>query len=544
MKDIWHESGMTIVIPPSGKQGEDLFQVAQYWAELKLLTPSVWVRDLAASKSSQRPPKQKAQILGNLRAGGKKILDIDLFEQLSRQSLFNVRLVVVRNATDANGHDDEQDALVDLISKYIDFSLPMTEAGKEDSGAKTNLVKLNLLTTTTEHVSDHARKLVGPQYHANFVASTEDRSTPLAGDAFVHFSEGDLRFAGYTMMHLATIGALWAGLPQGLYELVKPEVWSGDKAYVSRVFMSAILTDGLARRASSRVLQRAANPVNGFTDLTSEVPIDGTYPIADSNADEFLNYMANLTFTFDNEILSYKPSIAEQMPAKFKFTFLKQINDFISFSGDKIAKIPYFAIIWLWRKIIRLVNRIFQGGDKGASMIEEPQEKLDRRDIILQEQRLKVFETKQKADETLESPITPSQVRSTPALWSNIRKLVFGMLDGSNLQNFGFTKSDNGWPIFYKVSSVFHDPAKKLTIPDPSDPSKTLEMSWSTLTEASEASSTIFQSNVDLKKSIQDSLQELVALKKEADEATASLKTDKELLVKMSGAGEVKEESI
>jgi hypothetical protein len=543
MKDIWQESGMTIVIPPSGAQGERLFQVAQYWAELKLLSPSVWVRDLEASKSSQRPPKQKAQVLGNLRSGAKRILDVDLFEQLSRQSLFNVRLVVVRNATEVTGHDAEQDALVEMISKYVEFSLPMAESGKEDSSAKTNLVKLNLLTTTTEHVSDHARKLVGPQYNANFVASTEDRSTPLAGDAFVHCSEDDLRFAGYTMMHLATIGALWAGLPQGLYELVKPEVWSGDKAYVSRVFMSAILTDGLARRAASRVLQRAANPIDGFADLTSEVPIDGTYPIADSNADEFLNYMANLTFTFDDEILSYNPSIAKKMPAKFSFTFFRQIGDFLSFSGDKLGKIPYYAVIWVWRKIIRLVNRVFQGGDKGSAMIQEPQEKLDRRDIILQEQRLKVFETKKKADETLESPITPSQVRSTPELWSSIRKLVFGMLDGSNLQNFGFTKSDNGWPIFYKVSSVFHDPAKKLSIPDPNDPDKTLELSWSNLTEASEASGAIFQSNADLKNSIQETLQELVALRREADEAIVALEADRELLSKRPSAAELQEES-
>lgn len=542
MKDIWHESGMTIVIPPSGAQGEKLFEVARFWAELKLLSPSVWVRDLDAAKSSTRPPRQKAQILGNLRAGDSKILEVDLFEQLSRQSLFNVRLVVVRNASEAIEHDAEQDALVELISKYLDLSLPMAESGKEDSGAKTNLVKLNLLTTTTEHVSGHARKLVGPQYHANFVASTEDRSTPLAGDAFVHFDKKDLRFAGYTMMHLATIGALWSGLPQGLYELVKPEVWSGDKAYVSRVFMSAILTDGLARRASSRVLKRAANPTDGFTDLSSEVPIDGTYPISDGDADAFLDYMAKLTFTFDNEILSYKPSIAEAMPAKFNFTFLKQINDFISFSGDKISKIPYYSVMWFWRKIIRLVNRIFQGGDKGASVIQEPFETLDRRDIILQNQRLKVFETKQKADETIESPITPSQVRSTPALWSNIRKLVFGMLDGSNLQNFGFTKSDNGWPIFYNVSSVFHDPAKRLTIPDPSDPTKTIEMSWSTLTEASEASSAIYQENVDLKKSIQESLKQLVALKKETDEAAQAIKAGQEALDSWSSIHDVKEE--
>jgi hypothetical protein len=142
----------------------------------------------------------------------------------------------------------------------------------------------------------------------------------------------------------------------------------------------------------------------------------------------------------------------------------------------------------------------------------------------------------------LESPITPSQVRSTPALWSNIRKLVFGMLDGSNLQNFGFTKSDNGWPIFYKVSSVFHDPAKRVSIPDPRDPARTLEMSWSTITEASEASSVIFQNNVELKKTIQDNSKLLVALKKDSEDLASSIKSDKESFERLSMPTDVKED--
>ena len=32
-------------------------------------------------------------------------------------------------------------------------------------------------------------------------------------------------------------------------------------------------------------------------------------------------------------------------------------------------------------------------------------------------------------------------------------------MDGSNLSQFGITRSDNGWPVFYRVDSVFPDPA-------------------------------------------------------------------------------------
>jgi hypothetical protein len=517
---------MTIVVAPSGKQGENLFAVAKLWAELKLLSPSVWVLDSTSASKGDRPPKQKALVLGNVRSGTATTIEVDLFEQLARQSLYNVRLVVVRNAIPGSSHDDEQDQLAKIVSDYIDLSLPMTASGKENSDAKTNFLKLNLVTTTTENVSQSARKLVGPEYHANFIASTEDRSAPLAGDAFVRFSEDSKRFAGFTMMHLATIGALWAGLPQGLYELVKPKVWVGDKAYVSRVFMSAILTDGLARRAATRVLDRAANATQGFSDLTAEVPIEGTYPIPDSDTDAFLDYMVDQTFTFDREILRYQPAVDKEAPDKYKFNFLGQIRDFLSFSVDKILRIPVYAAIWVWRRVVRAANKVFQGGDKGASVIPEPQEKLDARDLILEREWGRVAESKQRADEALVSPVTLSKVRSTPELWSNLRKLIFGMLDGSNLQNFGFTRGDNGWPIFYKVASVFNDPGKKLEVPDPEDDSKTVLISWKGLVEATDAQSKTFQKIKTIGEEITQGLSEIVSLNSKIETLTSQLESD------------------
>jgi hypothetical protein len=517
---------MTIVVAPSGKQGEDLFAVAKLWAELKLLSPSIWIVNSSSVSKGEKPPKQKALILGNLRSGSATTIEVDLFEQLARQSLYNVRLVVVRNSIPGSAQDEEQDLLARVISEYIDLSLPMTASGKENSDAKTNFLKLNLVTTTTENVSQSARKLVGPEYHANFIASTEDRSAPLAGDAFVRFSEDSTRFAGFTMMHLATIGALWAGLPQGLYELVKPKVWVGDKAYVSRIFMSAILTDGLARRAATRVLDRAANANQGFTDLTAEVPIEGTYPIPDTDTDAFLDYMVDQTFTFDSEILRYQPAIDKEAPEKYKFKLIGQIRDFLAFSVDKILRIPVYAAIWIWRRVVRATNKVFQGGDKGASVIPEPEEKLDSRDIILEKQWAQVSESKKKADEALVSPVTLSKVRSTPELWSNLRKLIFGMLDGSNLQNFGFSRGDNGWPIFYKVSSIFNDPGKRLEVPDPEDGSKTVLLSWKGLVEATNAQTQTFEKIKVIGNEISAGSSEIVTLNSKIESLRAQLESD------------------
>jgi hypothetical protein len=172
-----------------------------------------------------------------------------------------------------------------------------------------SLSKLNLLTGPTEFIPENQERLVNHLFNAHFVASTEDRSSPLAGDAFVRFDSGSRRFAGFTMLHVATLAALWQGLPRSGYELAKKANWEGDKVYVSRVFVSAILTDGLIQRACARVLQRAGNAGEGFTDLSLDFAVDGTYPIPDAQVDDFINMMVSLTFDFRDGILQYKPAV-------------------------------------------------------------------------------------------------------------------------------------------------------------------------------------------------------------------------------------------
>ena len=153
-------------------------------------------------------------------------------------------------------------------------------------------------------------------------------------------------------------------------------------------------------------------------------------------------------------------------------------------------------------------------------------EKLDARDIILESQWASVAESKEKADQALVSPVTLSKVRSTPELWSNLRKLIFGMLDGSNLQNFGFSRGDNGWPIFYKVASVFNDPGKRLEVPDPEDENKTILISWKGLVEATNAEAQTFQKIKAIGEEITQGLSEIVSLNLKKEELTSQLESD------------------
>jgi hypothetical protein len=518
MRNLWRDSGLTIVVLPSGEQGDRLYEVAKLWTELKMLAPAMWVREELLDPVMDGPPKQTAIVLGNKLGGATDEVMVDLFQQLARQPLSLVRLLVVRSAIPNTAFDEKQDALVSLLSKYLDWSMPATIGSSEATESITSFVKLNLLTAPTDYAAQDGARYVNHLFNANFVAATEDRATPNSGDAFVRYDQSTLKFAGFTMMHVASLGALWTGLPQGTYELVKPGVWMGDKVFVSRVFLSAILTDGLARRASSRVLDSAGNANSGFVDLSVGLPIEGTFPIEDADYDAWIAWMVGESFTFDGSVLRYKAAGAADESKSRDLTVWGQIIEFFRFCGDKLLRVPYFAMLWLYRGLVKALNATFQGGNRGASAIAEPEERMDKRDQILLNKLASVQDTKAKADAALVSPVTPSHVRSTPELWNKLRRLVFGMLDGSNLEQFNVPKTDNGWPIFYKVAAVFNDPSEKLSVMNPeSDDKKQMDLDWNAVARVPEINGQFHAASRTLELENQKTLEQLVAIRQDLD---------------------------
>lgn len=481
--NLWDESGLTLVVLPSGIQGEKLLKVAKEWTSLRLLAPSIWIDPEKLNSAPGAPPAVEALAIASTRAGEVKEVRVELFQQLARQQLSKVRLLVARPALPDLAFDLVQDKFVELISGYLEISVPKIQMRSELEDEGVSLVKLNLITGPTEHVEPAPNEMLDPLFNAHFVASAEDRSGPRTGDAFVKDYPDSDKFAGFTMLHIATLGALWQGLPKGGYELISASTWEGDSVYVSRVFVSAILTDGLIRRACARVIEAAADTHRGIEDLGVGLNIEGTYPIPDGEVDAWLDYLVDLTFGFDDSVLQYKPALEAPTPPKPKFGFLKQLGDFGVFAGGKLLRIPFYAFLWVVAKMAKLFNDLFQGGDKGSAKVSGPEENSDPKDLILLKKYDEVFIVKQKADEALVSPVGRGKLRSTPALWANLRKLLFGFVDGSNLHLFNVSRSENGWPVFYKISSMFNDPSEKATFSNPVEPSTQHVMGWGSTTE-------------------------------------------------------------
>jgi len=531
---------MTIVVLPSGPQGKKLFEVAKSWTELKLLAPSIWVMHEWLDSEAGNPPKQRAVVLGTKSSGALAQIDVDLFDQLARQQLLRVRLLAVRSLSKSSESDVDQDRLVDLLDKYVTLSLPLPISRDNALGSYTAFQKLNLITNPTEFESLSGSRLVSQRYNANFLASAEDRSAPLAGDAFVRHDENSDRFASFTMMHIATLGALWSGLPVGAFELVDNGAQNGTKSYLSRVFLSAILTDGLARRASTRVLKRAGNPLESGIDFSIAMPVSGTVPIPDSGVAEFIDLMVEQTFGFDDGRLNYAkvPGIEAFQPRKISIGLA--LISFFSFAGSKLVRVPYYAFLWALRKVVRAMNKMFfGGGDSGDMVIPEPAEIEDRRDIEIKRMRDSLAAEKAKADAAIKAPFAEVPAKSNPVLWSNMRDLVFGSLDGSNLDKFKFPKGPNGWPIFYQVSKVFSDPAKTLDLDLTGDDKVDLQINWSRAVDAKTLAEKLLVENETLKIGLTEPAKTLEEEKAKLAELLATKSRLQDLLESRTESGNV-----
>lgn len=462
---IWGTGGITIVIPPSGEQGKRLLDVAREWTSIGLLRPSIWLSDMDSADAKLSPPKIFATVIGSSKAGEVQEVQEELFSLLAQYEVRKVRLVVVRQSAASLAFDQIQDQYAEHVSGYLEASTPPRATSERSTNEDFGLVKLNLMTSPTEHEDPDSSKILDPFFNAHFVASSEDKAGVMTADAFIRDEVETPSFAGFAMLHLASVGALWTGIPVGTFEIASGQITHQGEAFVSRVFVSAILTDGLVLRACARVLDTAADPKLGMAALGLGLTTQGTYPIPEGQSSEWVRFMVDLTFSFENGFLSYKPSNQEADPEKQRFGFKRQLIDFFKFSWDRLKALPRHIFIWFRRKLTEIFNNLFQGGGSGSAIVGTDHKNLDPRDRILMEKYQEVFIKKEEAERALVSPVSGVSVKSTPDLWEQIRKLVFSMLDGSNQHLFGIEKSENGNPVFYDLTQVFADPSEELKFP-------------------------------------------------------------------------------
>ena len=450
---FWLDGRATIVVLPSGDEGMSLFALAENWSEVGLLGPALWVEPKRVSTPEGEPVVVEAVVLGNDRSGNHVQIVVDLFEQLAKENLSTIRLIQVRSVSPTAEFDEIQNDVARQVEEAVYSVIPSGDT-RNNRKAHLGFQVVNLIAAPSAHtVEQRLQDVLAHGGGTTLLASPEDRSSPWSTDAFVRSGK---KFVGFVLMHLATVGGLWKGLPVGTLELFEREGSAGESVYVSRVFVSSVLTDGLARRVAAQVLRDTIDP--GVIETTA--PSGAAY-IEDGAKDEYIDSMVQYLMALDDAVLDYHRPAELEDPEKVNVGIWAALGSFTRFAWSKSLRIPYWAYRFARNKLAMGVQKRLQGAEGYAEVERELREEpLDMRDRTILTRQSMLADRERAARAATAAPVRLSEIRSTPYLWSSIREMIFGSLDGGvDLSDKGFPRVDTTIrPIFRSPDDLFPSP--------------------------------------------------------------------------------------
>lgn len=460
---FWPEAKASIVLLPSGEQGETILVLAGEWTRMGLIGPALWVVPEAVDVDTAGPPFIQAMVLGVGRDQETTQVRVDLFEALAREPLAVVRLIKLRSAVPSRAHDAIQDAIADRVREYVRKSMPTINPAANVLDQASELTYATLICAPSEFQLRQRVDWASGEYGAVVIASPEDRSSPWSGDAFVR--END-RFVGFTLLHLASIAGLWNGVGVSSFELFRREESGHESVWISRVFLNAVLTESLGRRTAARVLTEVARPDSLLVDASVSAPPVGTAFIDDGLVDSYVEGMVSGAMRLGDGALGFRSSPDAVDPARRRVGIWRQLARFFVFAVEKLVRMPYWTWRWLTSQTSRRLTRLLHT-DEGAAVVgPDLAEVYDARDLLLVGEARGIRDAEAAARAAMNAPASIAHLRTTPALWARLRELVFGSLDGSaDLSDLGFTPVEGNVPVFGRVSDVLALPGDPWTAP-------------------------------------------------------------------------------
>ncbi len=382
--------------------------------------------------------------------------EVDLFEILARESLKLVRLIKVRSALPDRDLDELQDEIGDVVSRWVGYSMPLLNPRLSGSPDRIELVRASLICAPTRHQMGDRVAWALNDSSVLVVASPEDRATPTAGDAFVRDNE---RFVGFVLMHLATIGGLWSGIPVGSLELFERDASAAQSIWIPRVFVSGVLTTGLARRTAAQVLDDIVRSRGAVGSPGAQVSASDTAVIPSSSEAMYAGQLVGSAMRLDNEAFAFHEPDRENDPEREGITIGHQLALYFRFAAEKLVRIPRWLGLWFHDRIARDLSRNLQG-ETGLRLVDLVlDQRLDSRDqmLLLAARDVLLAETQQGTNDPRVA--RGPQLYATPRLWTSLRQMVFGALDGSSdPDSFGFEAIEGRAPVFSSVGAIAPDP--------------------------------------------------------------------------------------
>jgi len=456
----WVNDSVSIVLLPSENRYPKLHEQLKEWIGDGLLGNFIWMTADDIQEEEYGPPTTCGTVWGLDEDRELTGIEVNPFDELARDKFKTVRLIAVRVLSNTFEPDESEYRKFDLLSETIRQSLPLA-LSEDKPGDKTNLRRINLVVFPTELKSTNYSTVFKGQWDHHVIASPEDRKTPLSADRFV---KEDSRYPKFIAMHVAATGGLWNGIARSPFDdLTTPE--SGAHSYqLSRVFVNSVLTDGLSRRIAASVLSDIADPNIDLHSKGLVADIGNTYFIEDYDIDQVVNKMVEIVFNSDKAVLRFSEPGEEEKLEQQRWTEWQSIKDFLKFCGQRFIAMPKWCWIWLRRRIGKKLQDSLIGPDGGVMIGIDQYDAEDIRDRHLFGQMETIANNVKEAQKALVTPFRRNSTTSQAALWSEMRQLIYGILEGGDLTKFGITDSNGRFPMFSKVSDVIQDPKEYWTI--------------------------------------------------------------------------------
>jgi hypothetical protein len=485
MAKHWISGNLSILAIPDQELFDSFLPMIKEWTYEGLLGPFMILGPSSYQKIENRPPKVEVVVFGLNEQNDVEELKRDLFASLASQEWRMVRLLALHQITDEWTTTKCNWAVLNDIADQISNVLPLAGTRATAAAGGTVFRKMNLVVAQAQRKNDGIEDVLNQNWDLNIFASPEDRSNPWSPDAMIEDGE---RLAMFSLVHAASVGAMWEGIPVGPYDTLDSEGGVTGKIYISRSFVSAIVTDSLARRVAAKTLSTIGLAPEDLFSARLGVAIPGTQVVPPQDVPAYKQWMVDQIFSLDNGFLQFKSSGALDEPPKLRWYELQQLLHFLKFSGNKLGSVPRWAYLAIRRKLGRKMTKSLHGADGLAQIGVDQEDALDRRDrqliLALQQTNLEA----QNARRAMSAPYSKrgdGQIPASVSLWGGIRRIFFGLLDGSRLDDFGISQENGPLPVFSGLNAVVQDPDDELRFPINAEPNgEEVLLRW---TDASQA---------------------------------------------------------
>lgn len=444
-RKIWESGKISIIVLPSGSQGDAILELAQEWSRSWLLTPALWLLadeipdfDPSINIDDQVPPKLKAYLLGRDLDQKSVREEVDVFWTLGSQPFDKVRFIAVRT---------EQDPLLmqktsigcETAARFIERAIPQRNIDVSDGTLKSYFNKFNLVISPTND-RGILEGVLSTFWDANLIAAAEDRATPLSTDSFVKVGE---RFIGFALAHIATTAGLWAGLPISSAE-INDERSQLKQARLQRVFVRGVTSDTLSADVAHWALQKLNR-----TDANFEMGIVEGRGVKTISSDMQNVYIEKLV----NYILEGVPS--ENPSDNFLF---KPFESTVTFRSDSSRL----------KKLLNRLSDVADGlfaipkwiGANAAYRIDYALDEEYNQDILYKviPKRL-APQVKLPTVDVLMASLRPKVDMPKPELWRFVRETISASVDAPTSNHPEVLKdSDGKLLVFATVEQVLPNP--------------------------------------------------------------------------------------